>query len=347
MSESPARPISMADIARKVGLGRSTVSMALRNHPEIAAATKDRVLKAASELGYQPNPLISLLMSRLHEETTTRHDTVLAVINEPEADWNWRDFAIFQTMWAGMESQAKRRGYLIEEFRVGPHGIPPERLNQILVARGIPGIILAPKLETGPSRFTRWENFASVTADLSISTPGHSRSCIDHFHNFNRAWKALEARGYRRIGFLNNPGLSCRCEHQYHAANLVKLDQLPPERRVAPLTLNGEDTTADNVRTWLRKERPDAVLLAGADYMLRVVREVAAVPEELGVAALELGCAPAGMSGIDERMNEIGEASVDMLIGRLQRNERGLLSAPRTLHVEGVWRDGNTTRRID
>ena len=66
MSESPARPITMADIARKVGLGRSTVSMALRNHPEIAAATKDRVLKAASELGYQPNPLISLLMSRLH-----------------------------------------------------------------------------------------------------------------------------------------------------------------------------------------------------------------------------------------------------------------------------------------
>ena len=347
MPETPARTITMIDIARKVGLARSTVSMALRNHPDIAASTKDLVLKAASELGYQPNPLISLLMSRLHEETSTRHDTVLAVINEPEADWNWRNFPIFQTMWAGMESQAKRRGYLIMEFCVGPHGIRPERLNQILVARGIPGIILAPKLNPGPSRFTRWENFASVTADLSISTPGHSRSCIDHFHNFNRAWTALEARGYRRIGFLNNTGLSTRCEHQYHAANLVKLDQLPAERRVAPLTLPDKETTADNVRTWLRQERPDALLLAGADYMLRVVREVAAVPEELGVAALELGSAPAGTSGIDERMHEIGEASVDMLIGRLQRNERGLLSAPRILHVEGVWRDGDTTRRIN
>ena len=347
MSATPARPITMADIARKVGLGRSTVSMALRNHPEIAAATKDRVLKAASELGYQPNPLISLLMSRLHEETATRRDTVLAVISEPEANWHWRDFPIFQTMWAGMESQAKRRGYLIEEFRVGPHGTPPERLNQILVARGIPGIILAPKLETGPSRFTRWENFASVTADLSISTSGHSRSCIDYFHNFNRAWTKLESLGYRRIGFLNNPGLSIRCEHQYHAANLVKLDQLPAERRVAPLTLIGEETTADNVRAWLRRERPDAVLVTSADYMLRVVREVAAVPEEIGVAALELGCSPAGVSGINERTREIGEASVDMLIGRLQRNERGLLAAPRTLHVEGVWHNGNTTRRID
>ncbi len=347
MSEPLTRPITMADIARKVGLGRSTVSMALRNHPEIAAATKDRVLKAASELGYQPDPLISLLMSRLHEETATRRDTVLAVINEPEVDWNWRNFPIFQTMWAGMESQAKRRGYLIEEFQVGPHGLTPERLNQILVARGIPGLILAPKFGNRPSPFTQWENFAAVTTHLSVTTPGLSRTGIDHFHNFNRAWTALEARGYRRIGFLNNPGLSIRCEHQYHAANLVKLEQLPAEQRVAPLTLPGEETTADNVRTWLRKERPDAVLLAGADYMLRVVREVAAVPEELGVAALELGGAPAGMSGIDERMHEIGEAAVDMLIGRLQRNERGSLSAPRTLHVEGVWRDGNTTRSMD
>ncbi len=344
MSEMPARLITMADIARKVGLGRSTVSMAMRNHPEIATATKERVLKAASELGYQPDPLISLLMSRLH---ATRRDTVLAVLNEPEAHWNWRNYPIFQAMWAGMESQAKRRGYLIEEFRVGAHDTPPERLNQILVTRGIHGLILAPKLHTGPSRFTRWENFAAVTTDLSVSTLGLSRTCIDYFHNFNRAWAVLEARGYQRIGFLDNPVLNIRCEHQYEAANLVKLNQLPPERRVAPLMLHGDDTTPEIVRAWLRKERPDAVLLSSADYMLRVIREVAAVPEELGVAALELGCAPVGMSGIDERTRDIGEASVDMLIGRLQRNERGLLAAPRTVHVDGVWRDGNTTRHVN
>ena len=185
-----------------------------------------------------------------------------------------------------------------------------------------------------------------MSADSSVTTPGISRTRIDYFHNFNLAWAELEARGYRRIGFLNNLGQSIRCEHLYHAANLLKLDQLPPERQVAPLTLPHQETTAANVRTWLRKERPDAVLLSGADYMLRVVREVVAVPEELGVAALELGCAPTGMSGIDERTHEIGEAALDMLIGRLQRNERGLLSAPRTLHVDGVWRDGDTTRHL-
>jgi hypothetical protein len=70
------------------------------------------------------------------------------------------------------------------------------------------------------------------------------------------------------------------------------------------------------------------------------------VPDELGVAALELGNAPAGMSGIDERVGAIGAAAVDLLIGRLQRNERGPAEAPRLLHVAGAWRDGDSTRRL-
>ena len=95
----------MADIARKVGLGRSTVSMALRNHPEIALATRRRVQKAAEELGYLPDPLLSLLMSNLHDASDRPRDAVLAVIGETEADWNWRQRPIFQTVWSGMEAQ--------------------------------------------------------------------------------------------------------------------------------------------------------------------------------------------------------------------------------------------------
>ena len=336
----------MSDIARKVGLGRSTVSMALRNHPVIAAATRERVLRAARELGYQPNPLISLLMSRLHEETSTRRDTVLAVINEPEAHWSWRDFPIFRTMWSGMEEQARLRGYLIEEFKTGPHGLPPARLRQILAARGIPGVILAPKLETGPSLFAGWEDFAAVTLNWSITTPGLSRACVDCIHNFNRAWAALEARGYRRIGFFNNPGLSIRLAHQYLAANLAQLYLLPPERRVNPLSPPPDQVTLEDVRAWLRRERPDAVLLADAGHGTHFMRQAASVPGELGVAALELGNAPAGMSGIDERVGAIGAAAVDLLIGRLQRNERGPVEAPRLLHVAGAWRDGDSTRPL-
>ena len=86
------------------------------------------------------------------------------------------------------------------------------------------------------------------------------------------------------------------------------------------------------------------MLVDDAHYMLRLLSQATDVPGSLGVAALELGNAPAGMAGIDEHSEEIGAAAVDMLIGRLQRNECGLPAIPRLLHVPGSWRDGATAR---
>ncbi len=337
----------MSDIARKVGLGRSTVSMALRNHPEISLATRERVRKAAEEIGYRPDPLISLLMSNLHDENQRSRDAVLAVLSEADGGWNWRKSSIFQTMWSGMEAHASRRGYLIEEFRINEKGMPPARLLQILLSRGVAGAIIAPKLNYGSSAFTGWDALPCVTLNWSVSSPPNlPRACAATFRNFNCAWAALEARDYRRIGFVTNPGIALRNEHQYVAAHLMKLQLLPPERRVPALSVPPEKLDLALLRTWLDQERPDAVIVDDPNYMLPLLKQAADVPAALGVATLELGNAPAGMAGIDEHSEEIGAAAVDMLIGRLQRNERGLPKIPRLLHVPGSWRDGDTVRPL-
>ena len=44
--------INQAKIARDLGLSVITVSRALRNHPDLAEATKKRILDKARELGY-------------------------------------------------------------------------------------------------------------------------------------------------------------------------------------------------------------------------------------------------------------------------------------------------------
>lgn len=48
-------PVRLKDIAEDLGLSVVTISKVLRNHPDIAEETRERVLKRVKELDYQPN----------------------------------------------------------------------------------------------------------------------------------------------------------------------------------------------------------------------------------------------------------------------------------------------------
>lgn len=48
-------PVTLADIARELGVSKMTVSRAINNHPTINQETRARVLEVARRLNYQPN----------------------------------------------------------------------------------------------------------------------------------------------------------------------------------------------------------------------------------------------------------------------------------------------------
>jgi DNA-binding LacI/PurR family transcriptional regulator len=48
-------PVTLDDVAARVGVSRALVSMALRGSSRVAAHTRERVIAAAEELGYRPN----------------------------------------------------------------------------------------------------------------------------------------------------------------------------------------------------------------------------------------------------------------------------------------------------
>jgi LacI family transcriptional regulator len=55
--------VTMKDIAQDLGVSVVTVSKVLRNHSDISAETRKRVLKRMNELNYQPNPAARTLVS--------------------------------------------------------------------------------------------------------------------------------------------------------------------------------------------------------------------------------------------------------------------------------------------
>src|SRR5215207_4575164 len=60
---APRRP-RLEDVAARVGMSPASVSMVLSNAPGPSAATRERVLAAAAELGYRPDRTASLLARR-------------------------------------------------------------------------------------------------------------------------------------------------------------------------------------------------------------------------------------------------------------------------------------------
>jgi len=53
--ERGSRPLTIGEIARRVGVSRSTVSYALSGNRPISEATRQRVQEVIAELDYRPN----------------------------------------------------------------------------------------------------------------------------------------------------------------------------------------------------------------------------------------------------------------------------------------------------
>ena len=56
--------ITITDIAKKLGIAPSTVSRALRDHPDISEETKNRVKKLVRDSRYTPNAISDSLRNR-------------------------------------------------------------------------------------------------------------------------------------------------------------------------------------------------------------------------------------------------------------------------------------------
>jgi hypothetical protein len=53
--KKPGTVVTMADVARSAGVSTMTVSNVINGRPRVGEATRERVLAAISELGYQVN----------------------------------------------------------------------------------------------------------------------------------------------------------------------------------------------------------------------------------------------------------------------------------------------------
>ena len=64
MSKTDSRPLTLRDVSEASGVSEMTVSRVLRNRGDVSTTTREKVLKAAKDLGYVPNKIAGALASQ-------------------------------------------------------------------------------------------------------------------------------------------------------------------------------------------------------------------------------------------------------------------------------------------
>ncbi len=334
----------MIDVARLAGVHGSTVSLALRNHPSIPEATRERVVKAAEQIGYKTNPLVSALMSFRRSTGEVPRHTTLAFVTSSRPTNAWRESRTLRDQLAGAQERAQTLGYHIEEFPLYAPGVTPARYNQMLRNRGIIGLIIAPLRNENDTLPIQWEHFTAVATAFTLRRPNIPRVGSDHGHSILMAIEQCRRRGYKRIGLAVQRSIMARVEHQWMAGYLVECANRPSRPALPPLV--ADNWSEAIFRKWFKAHRPD-VILTGGDYasVLGWLKNANVdVPGQVAVVSLDLHVRDGSVAGIDQHSEELGAAVVDHLVARLHRNERGPLPRETRLHVMGEWLEGATLR---
>ena len=76
--------VTIKDIAKALGVSPSTVSRALRDHPDISSATKEKVLAMAADTNYQPNLIAQSLQNEFLQQGLEQQ--VVALVTQVVVD---------------------------------------------------------------------------------------------------------------------------------------------------------------------------------------------------------------------------------------------------------------------
>ncbi len=179
------------EVARAAGVSIATVSRALNGTGRIAKATRSRVLRAAQDLGYQPNDLARSLLAK----STQTIAVIVPDITNP----------FFPELIKGIEQVACARGHLVLLSDSADDQI---RLWQDLAAlrrKQVDGIIFA-GARLSPDRI------AAVTAGLPVVTVDRETQLAtasvvqsDHRAGARLATEHLISLGHHRIAHLAGP----------------------------------------------------------------------------------------------------------------------------------------------
>ncbi|HEX9045500.1 MAG TPA: LacI family DNA-binding transcriptional regulator [Verrucomicrobiae bacterium] len=340
------RPVTLRDVARKVGVSHVTVSLALRNHPRISPERRQEILRAVKEMNYVPDPLFGKLAAYRHNLPVEKIHSSIAWINHwDQPDNLLNKYREFMAYWKGATAAAAERGYRLEEFRWLPE-LSARRFEQILFTRGIRGVLIPPHLVPPDWGNFNWNKFSIVRFGGSVPTPDSNLVTSDQYRSTTMAVGKISRYGYRRIGLVAGNRFDQRLGGVYQSGFQWGQNQLKAANHLPPLLLEADDyllrpdASRRELECWLKENRPDAIFTTEM-RLPRLIEELGyRIPRDIAVAGASIDVPVS--AGVNQNSEAIGRIAVELLLKQINFNECGEPPTPSRTLVEGFWRDGDS-----
>lgn len=341
--------VTIKDIARELGISPSTVSRALKDHPDISPETKKAVTKLAEDLNYQPN---SIALSLRQRKTNTIGVIIPEIVH-----------FFFSTVISGIEDIAYGAGYSVIISQSNESYEREVMDTQALFNNRVDGILMSISKETRDYKHIESVHRRGVPIvffDRKCDAFESSTVMVDDFQGGYQATAHLIEQGYSRILHIAGPSnleITRQREMGYRKAledhNLSYSSDLVIKDEISTDLEHTRNLVIDFLNQ--TDDRPDAIFanndITALGAMHAIKERGLKVPEDIGVVGFSnwqfTSMTEPTISTISQPGFEMGQEAARLLIREIEAKEDEVPEpVHKTFHTELIIR-GSSQRKKD
>ncbi|HAT53648.1 MAG TPA: LacI family transcriptional regulator [Lactobacillus sp.] len=257
-----AKHVTLADVAKRVGMAPSTVSRALRDSPRVTPATRAHIHQVAEEMNFQPN---FLAQSIRNQQTDTIGVIVSNILNP-----------YFTELLRGIGDELTLSGKRMMLFNTDEQADKETRFLNTLTGQMVDGLIIA---STGG--IDNYDKLTQTTPTVFVDRVPNA----DSIHHYDAvltdnpaAARQLTQRlidaGSKRIGFIGSQVEFSAVERLNGYQLALTENSLPMKRNLTRQTDYTPAATAKALNELQQQEQIDSLVVADSVILSQVLQNL-------------------------------------------------------------------------
>lgn len=328
--------VTIKDIARILGISASTVSRALKDHPDINTDTKKAVNELASKLKYQPNAVALSLKN-------SRSNTIGIIIPEIV-------HYFFSSVISGIEDIASQKGYTVIICQSNEKFAREVSNAKALLSHRVDGILISISKETNSfDHFVNLQEGGIPLVFFDRIAPGINADQVvndDVDASYNATRHLIEA-GCKRIAHFAGPqGLVIGRDRLQGYLNALTEAGLPIDKRLII-----EADTFEKARNTVGRmldtgNVPDGIFavndMTAIGAMQTIQKRGYKIPDQISIVGFSdgylSGITDPNLSSVDQHGYEMGTTAAEMLFHRILSDEEEYVPEIKVLKADLIVR---------